>query len=67
MAGVDLTADRAGFVICNDLELSSEMIKAADDGSSAVPQKERLRELVLYSTSEEYFALRRRLGLNIDA
>ncbi len=67
VAGVDLTADRAGFVICNDLELSSEMIKAADDGSSAVPQKERLRELVLYSTSEEYFALRRRLGLNIDA
>jgi tetratricopeptide (TPR) repeat protein len=66
VAGVDLTADRAGFVVCNDLELASEMIKAADDSSSAVPQKERLRELVLYSASEEYFALRRRLGLNID-
>ncbi|MBK8257330.1 MAG: tetratricopeptide repeat protein [Polyangiaceae bacterium] len=67
VAGVDLTADRAGFVACNDLELASEMIKAADEGSSAVPQKDRLRELVLYSTSEEYFALRRRLGINIDA
>jgi tetratricopeptide (TPR) repeat protein len=67
VAGVDLTADRAGFLVCNDLELASEMIKAADEGSSAAPQKERLRELVLYSTSEEYFALRRRLGLHIDA
>lgn len=67
VAGVDLTADRAGFVTCNDLELASEMIKAADDGSSAVQQKERLRELVLYATSEEYFALRRRLGLSIDS
>lgn len=67
VAGVDLTADRAGFVACNDLELASEMIKAADEGSSAAPQKERLRELVLYSTSEEYFALRRRLGIHIDA
>jgi hypothetical protein len=67
VAGVDLTADRAGFITCNDLELASEMIKAADDSSSAVPQKERLRELVLYSTSEEYFALRQRLGINIDA
>jgi len=67
VAGVDLTADRAGFMACNDLELASEMIKAADDGSSTVQQKERLRELVLYATSEEYFALRRRLGLNIDS
>lgn len=67
VAGVDLTADRAGFLVCNDLELATEMIKAADESSSAAPQKDRLRELVLYSASEEYFALRRRLGLNIDA
>ncbi|MEZ4301358.1 MAG: hypothetical protein R3B70_40870, partial [Polyangiaceae bacterium] len=67
VAGVDMSADRAGFLACNDLELASEMIKAADESSSAVAQKDRLRELVLYSTSEEYFALRRRLGLNIDA
>jgi tetratricopeptide (TPR) repeat protein len=67
VAGVDLTGDRAGFLACNDLELASEMIKAADDGSSAVQQKDRLRELVLYATSEDYFALRRRLGLGIDS
>jgi hypothetical protein len=67
VAAVDLSADRAGFVIANDLELSNELIKGADDASSAVPQKERLKELSLYAVSEPYFAVRRRLGINIDA
>jgi hypothetical protein len=56
-----------GFVVANDLELCNEMIRAADDASSAVPQKERLKELLLYAVSEPYFAVRQRLGINIDA
>ncbi len=67
VAAVDLTADRAGFICSNDLELSCDMIKAADEASSAVPQKERVKELTLFAVSEEYFAIRRRLGINIDA
>jgi hypothetical protein len=67
VAGVDLTADRAGFLIANDLELAQEMIKAADDASSAVSQKERIRELVLFAVSDPYVAIRRRIGINIDA
>ncbi|AUX43259.1 protein kinase [Sorangium cellulosum] len=67
VSGIDLTADRAGFLLANDLELAQEMIKVADDASSAVPQKERLKELVLYAVSEEYFAARQRLGINIDS
>jgi hypothetical protein len=67
VAAVDLSADRAGFVVSNDLELAIEMIKAADEASSAVAQKERLKELTLYAVSEPYFAVRRRLGINIDA
>jgi tetratricopeptide (TPR) repeat protein len=66
IAAIDLTADRAGFVVANDLELAQEMIKAADEASAAVPQKERLKELVLYSVSEDYFAVRAHLGVNID-
>jgi tetratricopeptide (TPR) repeat protein len=66
VAAVDLTADRAGFVCSNDLELACDMIKAADEASSAVPQKERVKELTLFAVSEEYFAVRRRLGINID-
>jgi len=66
VAAVDLTADRAGFVLCNDLELAHEMIKAADEASAGVRQSERLREISLFSVSPQYFALRRRLGINID-
>lgn len=66
VAGIDLSADRAGFIVANDLELCNEMIKAADEASSAVPQKERLKELTLFAVSEEYFGVRRKLGINID-
>jgi hypothetical protein len=67
VAAVDLSADRTGLVVSNDLELCNEMIKGADESSSAVPQKERLKELTLYAVSEAYFAVRQRLGINIDA
>ncbi|WP_437878780.1 protein kinase domain-containing protein [Sorangium sp. So ce513] len=67
VSGIDLTADRAGFLLANDLELAQEMIKAADDASAAVSQKERLKELLLYAVSEEYFSVRKRLGINVDS
>lgn len=67
VAAIDLSADRAGFVLCNDLELAQEMVRASDESSAGVPQKERLRELMLYGVSQQYFAVRRRLGVNIDA
>jgi hypothetical protein len=50
VAGVDMTADRAGFLVAHDMEVSSEIIK----------------ELVLFGVSEEYFALRGKLGIGID-
>lgn len=67
VSGVDLTADRAGFVLANDLELAQEMIKAADEGAASIPQKERLKELVLFGVSDKYFAIRQRIGVNIDS
>jgi tetratricopeptide (TPR) repeat protein len=67
VAGVDLTADRAGFVVAHDLETAVEIIKASDETSSAVPNQERLKELVLYAVSEPYFGLRRKLGITIDS
>ena len=67
VAAVDLSADRVGFVLSNDLELCNEIIKSADEASSAAPQKDRLKELALYAVSEPYFAVRQKLGINIDA
>jgi len=67
VAGVDLSADRAGLLLANDLEVALEMIRAFDESSSSVPSKERSKELLLFAVSEEYFGLRRKLGINIDA
>ncbi len=65
VAGVDLTADRAGFVLANDLAMAIAVIKATPEEHSAVSPAERVRELRLYAVSEEYFRLRHRLGIAI--
>jgi tetratricopeptide (TPR) repeat protein len=64
--GVDLSADRAGLVLSNDLELSLELLRAGEEAGS-VASRERHKELVLFSVSEEFFAIRTALGINIDA
>jgi tetratricopeptide (TPR) repeat protein/predicted Ser/Thr protein kinase len=66
VASIDLTADRAGFLLAHDLGLTAEVIRATEEGSS-VPIKERLKEIVLFSISEEYFGLRDKLGISIDS
>jgi tetratricopeptide (TPR) repeat protein len=64
-AAVDLTADRVGFLLANDLEAATAIVRASPDEASAVPQKDRLRELHLYSVSEPYLTLRHKLGIAI--
>jgi hypothetical protein len=64
-AAVDLTADRVGFLLANDLELSTAVVRASPEEAAAVPQKDRLRELHLYAVSEPYLALRHKLGVAI--
>lgn len=64
-AAVDLTADRVGFVLANDLEIATALVRASPDEASAVPQKDRLKELTLYSVSDAYLSLRHKLGIAI--
>jgi len=64
VAAVDLTADRVGFVMANDLEISAALIKASPE--EGMPQKERLKELYLYSVSSAYMQLRQKIGISID-
>ena len=64
-AAVELTADRVGFILCNDLATAARLV-ATDAASSAhLSAKDRLRNLLGYSVSEHYFAVRRHLGLSI--
>lgn len=65
VAMVDLTADRAGFILANDLEIATAVVRASPDEAAGVPQKERLKELHLYAVSEDYLALRHKLGIAI--
>ncbi|MBS2013382.1 MAG: protein kinase [Deltaproteobacteria bacterium] len=65
VASIDLTADRVGFLLAHDLQLSTEVIRATEEASS-VPVKERMKDIVLFSVSEEYFALRKQLTISID-
>lgn len=66
VASIDLTADRVGFLLAHDLQTSTEVIRATEDASS-VPVKERMKDIVLFSVSEEYFALREQLTISVDA
>jgi hypothetical protein len=65
--GVDLTADRVGFLLCHDLETAVEVIRSSDPSTSSVAAPARLRELVLFAISETYFGLRQKLGIGLDA
>ncbi|MBW2460786.1 MAG: hypothetical protein JRH11_04010, partial [Deltaproteobacteria bacterium] len=66
MQTVELTGCRAGFLLCNDLETSARMIQSLPpEGPSDLPPKEKIKELVLFSVSEEYFRLRESLGIQI--
>jgi hypothetical protein len=66
VAAIDLTADRAGFLLAHDLAMSTEVMRATEDASS-VPGKERIKEVVLFSISEEYLALREKLQITIES
>lgn len=61
--GVDLMADRAGLLFANDLETALGVVKASAEESSAVTQKDRLKELTTFGVSEHYRSLRKKLGI----
>ena len=64
-SAADLTANRVGFILCNDLETAARMIATETAAMSTLPAKERLRDLLAYAVSEPYFAVRRHLGIHV--
>ena len=61
----ELTANRVGFALCNDLEVAAKMVSTEPAEIGSLPPKEKVKELVLYSVSEDYFQVRNQLGLSI--
>ncbi len=67
VAAVDLTADRVGFLVAHDLQTTAEIMGAADENGASMPNEDRFKELVLFASSHNYFAMRRRLGISVDS
>jgi hypothetical protein len=63
MAGVDLTAARIAFALTGDLAVAAQVIVSDPAAASPLPVKRRLKDLVAFSVSEDYFAIRRALGV----
>lgn len=66
-SATDLTANRVGLILCNDLQVAARAIATEKTSQSTLGAKERLRDLLAYSVSEEYFSVRRHLGLSLNA
>jgi hypothetical protein len=62
---VDMTATRAGFLICGDLEVATRLVQGEPVSIGVADPKEKIRDLVLWSVSDEYFGLREHLGMQI--
>lgn len=65
VSAVDLSADRAGFVVCHDLDTAIQVVRA--DATSSVGAEERIKELVVFASSQAYFQTRKQLGVTVDA
>jgi hypothetical protein len=67
LAAAEQAADRSGLALCHDLETACTLIRAEEPRPGVTDQVTRCRDLLVYSVSPEYLALRERLGVNIDA
>jgi len=51
--------------VCGDREVAARMVSAEPVTVGGPQVKDKIKELVLYSISEEFFAVRAQMGLTI--
>ena len=61
--GVELTADRLGLLCSNDLSQAVAAMKNSSSSIGKVELSDKIRELIVFSVSPEYMALRSALGI----
>jgi hypothetical protein len=66
VTATDLTGNRAGLIVTDDLETAARSVATEQGVQSMLGAKDRLRDLLAYACSEEYFAVRRHLGQDIS-
>jgi hypothetical protein len=62
---VEATAHRVGFIVSGDLETAARAISQEPPQVGGPQAKDKMRELVLYSISEDYFTVRQHVGASI--
>jgi tetratricopeptide (TPR) repeat protein len=65
MQAIEITACRAGLVLCADLEIAKKIIGAEPQLPGDLPPPDKMKELLIFSVSEPYFALRKSLGIAV--
>jgi len=61
----ELSACRAGFLMCGDLEIAKKVLLMEPQLPGDMSPQEKLTELIVFSVSPDYFALRKALGFAI--
>jgi tetratricopeptide (TPR) repeat protein len=62
---VELTSARAGLLLCGDLEIAKKIIAAEPQQPGDLAPQDKLKELVTFTVSEQYSALRQSLGIAV--
>jgi tetratricopeptide (TPR) repeat protein len=65
MQAIEITASRAGLLLCADLEIAKKIIGAEPQLPGDLAPPEKMKELLVFSVSEQYFALRKALGIAV--
>ncbi len=61
----ELSGCRAGFLMCGDLEIAKKVLLMEPQLPGDISPQEKLTELIVFSVSPDYFALRKALGFAI--
>src|SRR5690606_27188829 len=62
---VETTASRAGLLLAGDLEVAKRVIASERQIPGDLTPQERLKELMLFNVSDDYFKLRKQIGIDI--
>jgi hypothetical protein len=63
--GVELVSARVALLAVGEVSVAGELTRRFPVGSQTTPEEQR-RDLLAFSLSEEYFELRRRLGVAVE-
>ncbi|MCS6900497.1 MAG: tetratricopeptide repeat protein, partial [Myxococcales bacterium] len=63
--GVELTAARAGLLLCSELDIARKIISAESQLPGDLNPADKIKELLLYSVSSKYFEARKVIGVTI--